>query len=120
MAKVVFKDNGKELYFNGEMYDVKDESSDVNYIIFHCINDKKETNLYAELGKQVKQNTDSNQSSEKKQNTFLKNPVNDLFFTAQNTSFASSEKFEFPTYRCQLTSSALPSFPVPPPESLLS
>ena len=115
MADIIFKDGGKEISFNGEMYDVKDKSIDGNYIVFHCVNDKRETKLFTQLDKQVKYNTDSKSSSEKKHHN-SKNPVKDLFFLQKKFSALVSYEFEFSIATCNLTSLTATPLPLPPPE----
>ena len=114
IAEVIFKDGGKEISFNGEMYDVKSKSESGNYFIFNCKYDKKETSLLAGLTTHVKGNTDSN-SSEKKKNNLSKNPVKDLFFPEKNNFARTLSHNEFPTVNCKLQTVNLP-FPFLPPE----
>ena len=115
LANITFKDNGKEIIFNGEMYDVKIKSESGNYITFTCKHDEKETTLLAGLDKQVKNNTDSNTPA-KKQNDSSKNPVKDLFFYENNFVPNESNAVEFPSVFYVPIIIGITSYIGPPPE----
>ncbi|MBI4930466.1 MAG: hypothetical protein HY841_06870 [Bacteroidetes bacterium] len=117
LKNILLKDNGKEISFNGEMYDVSGESFDGDYITFHCKHDQKETTLLAGLDKQVKNNSDSKSSSEKKQNG--KKPVKDLFFHQNKMTVISSAAFEFPSAICHFTSYISSTVSLPPEVSIV-
>ena len=119
LASVIFKNGGKEISFNGEMYDVKDKSLDGNYTIFHCLNDKKETKLIANLNDHVKNDIDTN-TPNKKQNNLFKNPIKDLFFSEKKTSSPTSAEIVFPSAIFHYTSYISSPLPLPPPEVSLS
>ncbi len=121
VKNIVFKDEGKELLYKGEMYDVKTSSIDGDFIVFRCINDKSEKQLLAGLDSHVKYNTDSNSSSEKKQNdSSSKNPVKDLFCHQNNIAETSSVAVVFPSAICHFTSYIPSTLPLPPPEVFIS
>ena len=113
LMNVTFKDNCKEISFNGEMYDVKSQSKEGDYIIFTCKHDKSETLLLAGLNNHLKNNSDSN-SPEKKQS---KNPVKDLFFYQHRIALDESMAFEFPPAIFHFTS-YISSPPLPPPSEV--
>jgi len=117
LKNIIFKEDGKEILYNGELYDVKDKFCAGDYFFFHCMNDKKETHLVAALDNQVKNN--SYPCDNKKQNNFSKNPVKDLFFPEKNANLISSFKFEFPSLICPLPSFIL-QISSPPPEVSVS
>ena len=116
MKNVVFHDEGKEISYKGEMYDIKDKTIDGDYLVFQCINDKNEKKLLAKLNDHVKYNSDSNAPSEKKQNDFSKNPIKDLFFQQNHIAGISSVEIIFPFTTCHFISFIPPSLPLPPPE----
>ena len=112
LKNILFKKDGKEISFNGEMYDIKSKYFDGDYIVFHLKYDKKETKLLAGLNKHVQYNSDAKSSSEKKQNN--KNPVKDLFFMKNNISVLHSSDVIFPDFICHLPSYVLPVNTLPP------
>ncbi|TAL57620.1 MAG: hypothetical protein EPN85_13695 [Bacteroidetes bacterium] len=120
IKNIVFKEEGKEFVYNGEMYDIKSIIRDGDFVIFHCINDKTEKQLLAGLQTHVKNNSDSNSPPDKKQNDSTKNPVKDLFIHQNTLMNPTSSAIEFPSAICHLTSYVLPPLPSPPPEISLS
>ena len=116
LAKIVFKEGDKELSIKGEMYDVKTTSTEGEYIVFHCLKDKKETKLLAELDKEVKYNSSSVPASEKRHNDISKNPIQDLFFSEKIISITSFVIVAWPSAVRHLTSYIAPTLPLPPPE----
>ena len=112
---IVFADDEKEMSYNGEMYDIKDKSRDGDYIVFHCLNDKKENELIANLDKHIQNNIDTKSSSEKKQNSSSKNPITDLFCMKKNILIFDFSFFAFPDLNCKLQTINL-SFLAPPPK----
>ena len=120
MADVIYKDKGKEILYKGELYDVKTTSKNGDYIVFTCVNDKKETTLLVSLNNQTKYNSDSAPSSEKKQDTSSKNPVKDLFLHKNITSQDLSAAVVFPTATFHLTSYIPDTLPLPPPEVFIA
>ena len=115
LKNMIFKNEGKEISFEGEMYDVKSISEKGDYIIFNCKRDKKETHLLAGFDKQVKNNSDST-TPEKKQNKTSKNPVKDLFFYKSTIFMDEGIAIEFPPSFCHFTSYISSPLPLPPPE----
>lgn len=115
ISKIIFSDEGKEFSMNGEMYDVKNQSDDGDYILFHCKHDQKETSLFAILHAHVKNNSDSN-SPEKKQNDSTKNPVKELFCFEKNNFVSNFLFVEFPAINGKLQTVNL-SLLSPPPKT---
>ncbi len=107
---IIMRENGKEISYNGENYDVKSISEEGDFIMFKCISDKNENNLVAQLSKNLKNNSNSN-SSEKKQSI---NPAKDLFFYTKNIFSVSASEFVFPVADCQLPTAYLAVFSPPP------
>jgi cbb3-type cytochrome oxidase subunit 3 len=119
VKNLIFKEEGKEVQYEGEMYDIKSITRDGDFIVFHCINDKTEKQLLTGLQIHVKNNTDSNSTSDKKENT-SKNPVKDLFCNTENSTEITSKTVEFPSSIYHLTSYISPTLPLPPPEVFFS
>ena len=113
LANIVFKDGDKEISIKGEMYDVKTTSTEGDYIVFHCLKDKKETKLLTALDKEVNYNSNSNPASEKKPNDSHKNPVKDLFFNTNNSllSFSIPHAFKSHIVHCTSCIASAPSLP---------
>ena len=113
---LLFEDNGKEITYNGEMYDVKSEIQDGDYIIFYCLDDKKETTLLASLNDQIQNNIGTHSASGQKQNNILKVSLNDYCNNMNRSLFLRiSLNVIYPTSN-PTVSSPLISFPSPPPE----
>ena len=116
IQNVVFEEKGKEMQYNGEMYDIKDFSAEGDHFIFHCIHDTKETQLVGGLNAHTNYNSTTAPSSGKKQNDSSKNPVKDLFFVSNDLPEKISVHFEFPSAICHFTSYISSPLPLPPPE----
>jgi hypothetical protein len=108
-----------EFSYKGEMYDVVRTEKTGNTITFYCLNDKKESRLFADLQQFIKQNSAENpfQKSSKLFNTFCK------------LEFISSEKLTsilqdfttqsiFSPYHIWRSDKHITQFS-PPPESLV-
>lgn len=119
IKNVVFREEGKEFIFKGEMYDIKSITRDGDFVVFHCINDKTEKRLLAGLETQAKSNGNSG-SSDKKQDNASKNHIKDLFCSKENIKIDESIAVVFPSAGCPFTSYISPTLPLPPPESSFS
>ena len=53
------QDEGKEIVYNGEIYDVKEKCVEGGLVTFHCLKDAKEKKLLAELNDHVRNNIDT-------------------------------------------------------------
>lgn len=115
IKNIVFADDEKEMSYRGEMYDIKDRSVEGDYIMFHCLNDKKEKTLIADLDEHIQNNIDTRSSSEKKQNNSPKNPITDLFCMKQGILIFDFSFFLFQSLNCKLQTVNL-SFLSPPPK----
>ena len=118
LKNLVFKENGNEILYKGEVYDIKDKSLDGDYVVFNCFKDNTEKNLLAGLDNQVKNN--SYPGENKKQNSSSKNPVKDLFCLEKQAPIQFSSLHVFQAVICDLPSVSLLSLPLPPPEVSLS
>jgi hypothetical protein len=65
LKNIVFKNNGKEILYSGDMYDVKNKAMDGDYSVFYCKKDNKEKKLLANLNDHIHNNIDTKSSSEK-------------------------------------------------------
>jgi len=115
IKNIVFQDDDQEMSYNGEMYDIKDRSQDGDYIVFHCINDKNESELIANLDKHVQNNIDPRSSSEQKQHTISNTILKDYFISRKQDVILSSEELTFPSAICHLPSYVFLSLASPPP-----
>ncbi len=118
LKNILFKENGNEILYKGEMYDVKEKFIDGEFVVFHCIKDNTENKLLAGLDNQVKSNSFPGEN--KKQNDFSKNPVKDLFCSVKKPAIQFSSLHLFQTTIYNLQSVILSPLPPPPPESSLS
>ncbi len=116
MKNVVFKDRGKEFIYKGGIYDIKSRIQEGDIVVFRCINDKTEKQLLAGLHTHVKNNTDSNSSSDNKQSDSSKNPVKDLFLHTNDIAEVLSIAVGFPTAICLPKAIGITSYIGPPPE----
>ncbi len=120
LKNVAFSTDKKEISYDGEMYDVRDYSFSGNYIVFHCMDDKKETSSLAYLDTQVKNNTDSKSSSGEKQHKVLKNVIKDYFPARKRSFFLFPKKRAFASHLLILTPRLSPPIPFTPPEFFIA
>jgi hypothetical protein len=116
IKNIVFTDDGKEISYKGEMYDIKDRSLEGDCIVFHCLNDKKEKVLLADLDKLIQNNIDTKSPSGEKQNNVSKNILKDYFASGKPTISLSSVHVGYPAALCPLPSAIPLSLSAPPPE----
>ena len=113
---ILFEDNGKEIAYNGEMYDVKRETEDGDYIIFYCLDDKRETTLLANLDDQIQNNIGTKSASGQKQNNILKISLSDYCINMNRSLYPRiSQDVIYPFSNLPL-SALIISFPSPPPK----
>jgi hypothetical protein len=67
--KITWTENDKEFRYNGNMYDVVKIKAGTDTTYYYCFNDEKESKLFVNLDKLVKEQTDNSQSrtNQKKQ-----------------------------------------------------
>ena len=116
LAHVIFKDEGKEFMYDGEMYDMQSISTDGDYMVFHCINDNTEKELLSGLNSHVKNNFDTNSTPTQKQDS-SKKIIKDLFLHKNIVSQGISIPVLFPTGIFNLTSYIPETLPLLPPEA---
>lgn len=119
MRNVVFKEEGKEILFKGEMYDVKAITRDGNFVVFYCINDKVEKRLLSGLQTNVNSQTDQG-FPDKKQNDPSKNLIKDKYCQTNNVKIDDSMQMIFPYLISTPESYISPAIPPTPPEASLS
>lgn len=59
LKNVIMRDDGKEIVYNGEIYDVKEKCVEGDLVTFLCLKDVKEKKLLAELNNHVRNNIDT-------------------------------------------------------------
>lgn len=120
ISGIVWKEKGKEFIFNKTLYDVVKTTVLGDEIIFECINDKKEQQLFSNLDEQVTLHVINNKPVKNdcsKQS--LKNILKISFLNQFSYSFKNSisiVKFNFPE-KLSLQDSNSAVF-IPPPEFL--
>ena len=50
---IIFSDNGKEMSYKGQMYDVIKSDENNTTVTYYCLNDIEETTLYASLDEHI-------------------------------------------------------------------
>jgi hypothetical protein len=74
---IVWEEEGKEFFLNGQMYDVAKKEIKNGKTILYCLNDKKEQQLLQDFVKKIKSNTD-NTSGNKNSNHTVKFQLSDF------------------------------------------
>lgn len=114
LKNVLFRENGKELVYQGHPYDILHVSDIGNELVFLGHFDKKESELNISLAHQTQYNTPVNGN---KRNDLVKNPVKDLFYYTSCSLFIPSHSIFKPLFLSaahQVPDLLLHS---PPPES---
>ena len=115
LSDIQWMESGKEMRYNGEMYDVVKSSETSNSVTYYCINDAKEESLFANLDDHINTHVLSNvpQKSSKK----LIDHVVKLYFStppaAEFSSTAYSQNFSFGN---SIFTSVIIEKNAPPPE----
>jgi len=117
LTNIDWKEQGKEMVYNGKRYDVIKTKEEATTITYYCINDKQEETLFANLDNQINTHI-SNQKSSSKGTT--KNMVNDIvkIIFNQTSSFsfnseATSSRYFLP-YEVSFTSETIQTTSPPP------
>lgn len=112
IRNIAFKDNGKEFWFRGELYDIKSKHIDNDFIVFNCIKDKTEKSLLAGFKKQNENNSPASKN--------IKKAVKDFFPVSNEipvpVSVARELHYLFSGFNC----SSCILLASPPPEIALS
>lgn len=73
-------DDGKEIKYNNEFYDVVNSDETNNSITFYCINDDEENELYTTLEDQINKNVSANTTNKNDTSKKITDNVVKLFF----------------------------------------
>ncbi len=99
LKNIDWKEQGKEMVYNGKRYDVIKKQEDAMSVTFYCINDKQEETLFANLDNQINSHIASQKSSSK---GAAKNMVNDIVKIVFNQTSSFSYYLEATSSRCFL------------------
>lgn len=120
LNNALFDPDKKEILYKGEMYDVKSQNVDGEYIVFHCINDSKEKNLLANLNDNTKNNIDTKSSSSGNHpdKSGQKNITKDYFCNAEVITFFNYSVNTFFRSPDTLVGTFVVSLSPPPPDQV--
>ncbi len=88
LNNIEWEEEGKEFWLNGNLYDVVKKQETADSITFHCINDKQEKTLFANLEELI---TCQMNSDAQTNNTSLKKFQSDYFFIQTYLQFSFKE-----------------------------
>jgi hypothetical protein len=115
--KIDWHDDGKEFVLNNELYDVVKIEKNKGDFIVYCIDDKKETQLFANLNEHIQQHATTNTSS--KSSKKIADNVVKLFYenkaSIEALIFSSNICYSFSNYPLQFPNIETSN---PPPELL--
>lgn len=115
LNKVQWFDSGKEMRYEGEMYDIVKSSKTDDSTTFYCINDTKEAKLFSYLDKHI--NTHVSSVPQNKNSKKQSNPIIKLYFsTVQSTYFSSSKSIELTSFKNSIFTTPIIEKNAPPPE----
>jgi hypothetical protein len=111
-----FNDNGKEINYNGQMYDVIKSEENNTTVTYYCLNDTEETTLYASLDEQINAHVINTVPVKNHSQKDLSNDVVKVFY--QNyfsyTLYNCVTAFSFQTINTVYTSAVIaPNSPPP-------
>lgn len=86
--KLDWLEEGKEMHYNGKLYDVIKHTEDAASITFYCINDKQEELLFANLEEHIATHIAANKPIKNQASKKLSNTVIKLYFS-------NGQSFEF-------------------------
>jgi hypothetical protein len=118
IKNVIFIDNGKEISYKGDMFDVKYKIRAGDDFIFYCIKDNQEKALLEQLNNHI-QNTLDIQSSSKEnspEKSGCKNIIKDYILNLSELSFYYSFQKNTSLYRDKVTGECIVSLSSPPPK----
>lgn len=88
LNKLEWEEKGKEFWLNGNLYDIVKKQETADSISFHCINDRQEKELFANLEELVNRQMNSEAQDN---NTSLKKFQTDYFFIQTELQFSFTE-----------------------------
>lgn len=80
LATIDWRDNGKEMVYNGELFDIVRRVEDKNAVTFYCINDKQEHELFANLDDHINRHMLGDEPLKNKDAKKIKNQVIKLYY----------------------------------------
>ncbi|MES2593024.1 MAG: hypothetical protein V4608_14170 [Bacteroidota bacterium] len=81
LKQIDWVENGKEMYYKGELYDIVKSSENITSITFHCINDKQEKKLFAHLDEHINNHIASNKPLKNGTSKKLTDHIIKLYFS---------------------------------------
>jgi hypothetical protein len=88
LNKLDWEEKGKEFWLNGNLYDIVKKQETADSITLHCINDRQEKELFANLEELINRQMNSDAQSN---NTSLKKFQSDYFFIQTVLQFSFTE-----------------------------
>ena len=85
--QIEFKDDGKEIEYNGQLYDIINTKENNTSVTYYCFNDKKEKNLFSGMAQHISSHIATGKSSKDNNNKNLADDVTKVFFST-HYSFA--------------------------------
>ena len=83
LASVQWLEDGKEIRYNNQRYDVVKSKEDKSTVTYYCINDKQEETLFADLDNHINTHIITNTPIKNNSSKSLVNDVVKIFFTHQ-------------------------------------
>lgn len=116
--KIDWLEEGKEMYYNGKLYDVVRHTKNGTSITYYCINDKQEELLFANLEEHIATHIAANKPIKNQATKNLSNTVIKLYFSnGQSFEFNSVLLNEQAFFSINLSyKSVLTETDFPPPE----
>jgi hypothetical protein len=90
LKTIVWHDGGKEFSYKGKMYDVVKSEQIENAITYYCIDDSKETNLFANLDEHINANVITTNTGKQHPTKKLNDHVVKIYFCQKNTFYFQS------------------------------
>lgn len=81
LEQIEWVKEGKEMYYKGELYDVVRSTENSTSVTYHCINDKQEKSLFANLHEHINQYISGNKSLKNHTAKKLTNIAIKLYFS---------------------------------------
>lgn len=88
LSKITFYEDGQEMRYNDNMYDIAKTTEAKNAITYYCINDSKESSLFAQLDKHISTHVAANKPlKDNGSKTSLDNVIKIYFSTKNSFTF---------------------------------
>lgn len=118
IEKINWVKKGKEMFYEGGLYDVVRSTEDATSIIYFCINDKQEELLFANLEDHINTHIASNKSTKNQDHKKISDHVIKLYFSDEQHVMHQNFKLNQHSF-CHVDlfyKSALIEMDFPPPE----